>query len=170
MDLTGLGAAAAIALAAIFALAAAAKLRHRALTARQFDALGLPAPTLLSVLVPVVESAIAIGLLVRPALAAIAALVTLAFFTTFLIGRIGSGSQAPCACFGAARRDPVSWVDVIRNFALAGLAALALATPTMRRPGPVEVIAIVGLVLVGFLALGRMRARRASRSATPTDP
>ena len=53
----------------------------------------------------------------------------LLIFTAFLVAQIASGSQVPCACFGARSRRAPSMRDVGRNIALMALlfAAAALA-------------------------------------------
>lgn len=155
---SGIGYAAAVALAAIFAIAAASKLRDLPGTAERFDALGLPSPSVFAAIVPLAEIGIVLLLLIVPAAGGLAALVTLAFFTTFLVGRLRAGVHAPCACFGAARALPLSWVDVARNLGLAVLAAAALLTD---RPGGVSLadLVIVLVAVTTALAAGRIARR-----------
>ena len=47
-----------------------------------------------------------------------AATALLLVFTVFLAVSIAAGSTVPCACFGAVRRRPPGWRDVVRNLAL----------------------------------------------------
>lgn len=89
--------AAALALAAVFAWAGVAKLASRAATERAFRGLGLVAPRGFAVGVPATELALAAGLVVAPAEAAIAALAVLAGFTTFLVRSLGRGRPAAVA-------------------------------------------------------------------------
>jgi len=148
MSAQGIGYASAVVLAAVFALAAVAKLRDLEATTAEFDALGLPSPRLFAALIPLVELAIVALLLIVPAVGAIGALVTLAFFTTFLVGRLRAGVRAPCACFGSAGALPLSGADVLRNAMLVVLAAAALPA---ERPGGVDATdAVVVLVVTGL--------------------
>ena len=115
----------AVLLAGLFAWAGAAKLADRDRTARTFAAFGLSAPALLSTVVPVAELVLALGLLVVPAVAAYAALGLLAAFTTFLVRAVRAGVDVGCGCFGSARAEPVSSVEVLRNGLLAAGALIA---------------------------------------------
>lgn len=58
-----------------------------------------------------------------------AATLMLLVFTAFLVASIAAGSTVPCACFGAVRRRPPSWRDVLRNAGL--MAALFVAAATV---------------------------------------
>ncbi|MDP9066912.1 MAG: hypothetical protein M3N53_01010 [Actinomycetota bacterium] len=49
-----------------------------------------------------------------------------AAFTLLLLRSVLRGVEADCGCFGGAARERVSWVSVVRNIVLVGL---ALATP-----------------------------------------
>lgn len=117
--------AAAVLLAGVFAWAGLVKLADRRRTTATFAGLGLPFPAALGTAVPMAELALAVGLLLVPAIAASAALGLLAAFTTFLVRAVRAGSEVGCGCFGSARSDPVSWVEVARNVALAGAAVVA---------------------------------------------
>lgn len=153
MSAQGIGYASAVVLAAVFALAAVSKLRDLDATATGFDELGLPSPRVFAAIIPLAELGIVALLLIVPAAGAIAAIVTLAFFTTFLIGRVRAGVRAPCACFGAARPTPLSWTDIIRNLLLVLLAAAALPAD---RPGgvrPIDAIVVIATTLVVGAAL-----------------
>jgi uncharacterized membrane protein YphA (DoxX/SURF4 family) len=161
----GIGYAAAVVLAAVFAVAAIGKLRDPEGTAADFDALGVPRPRTMALFVPLAELSVAALLLIVPAAGALGALVTLAFFTAFLVGRVRAGVRAPCACFGSNRRDPLSWVQIVRNVGLGALAAVALATDRPQRSSPAD-IAVV-LALVAAAALGLRLARHRAGSATP---
>jgi hypothetical protein len=57
---------------------------------------------------------------------ALAAYVTLVVFTIRIVGLLRAGQAPPCACFGAWRIRPISWVDVARNAGLMALSAVAL--------------------------------------------
>lgn len=158
MSASGLGYAAAAALAAIFAIAAVAKLRDLDTTEREFTALGLPRAPFFARFVPLVELSIVALLMIVPPAGSIAALVSLAFFTTFLVGRLRAGVRVPCACFGAARARPISALDVVRNVLLMALAAVALATDRPVRIGLVDAVVILALV-TGAAALLHMAGR-----------
>lgn len=159
MSAQGIGYASAVVLAAVFALAAMSKLRDLDATADGFEALGLPSPAVFAAVIPLAEVGIVALLLVVPAAGAIAALVTLAFFTTFLVGRLRAGVHAPCACFGSARAQPLSGADVLRNVLLIGL---ALASLPADRPGgvrPVDVVVVLAATGVGVATLRLVRRR-----------
>jgi len=159
MSAQGIGYAAAVVLAAVFALAAVAKLRDLDATADGFEALGLPSPAVFAAVIPLAEVGIVTLLLIVPAAGAIAALVTLAFFTTFLVGRLRAGVHAPCACFGSVRALPLSGADVLRNVLLI---VLALASLPADRPGGVSPTdaAVVLVVTAAGMAVLRLVRRR----------
>ena len=162
MSSTGVGYAAAVALAAIFAIAAVAKLRDVSATERDFVGLGLPRASFFARFVPLAELSIVALLLIVPPAGAIAALVSLAFFTTFLIGRLGAGVSEPCACLGSSRAQPISARDVIRNLLLMALAVVSLATDRPTAITPLDALAVLAVIAVvgGALHLaGRVRSR-----------
>ena len=158
MSSTGVGYAAAVALAAIFAIAAVAKFRDIAATERDFAGLGIPRASFFARFVPLAELSIVALLLIVPPSGALAALVTLAFFTTFLIGRLRAGVRAPCACFGSSRAQPISALDVIRNLLLMGLAVVSLATER-----PTKITALDALVVLAAIAIAAGALRLAGR-------
>ena len=159
MTASGIGYSAAVVLAALFATASIAKLRDLPATLKQFTALGLPRPGVFTRIVPLAELALVTLLLIVPAVGAIFAMITLAFFTTFLVGRVRAGVTTPCACFGATVSTPLSWVDVVRNLLLMVLAAVALMSTRPVAPTPVDLLVTLGLVMggAGLLALLRRR-------------
>ncbi len=169
VTLDGLGTTAAVVLAVVFALSALAKIRDPRSTAKAFEAIGVPNPESASRLLPLPELAIVVLLLVAPAAGAIAVLVLLAFFTTFLVGRIRAGVVAPCACFGAASIRPISWLTVFRNLGLALLALVALTTLRPAVPTLADVALVVGATALGALAL-RMAAPRSDPDGDPMLP
>lgn len=155
MSAQGIGYAAAAALAVVFAIAAIAKIRDLDATARDFEGLGLPRAVFFSRMVPLAEAAIVALLLILPAAGAIAAIVTLAFFTTFLIGRLRAGVHASCACFGASKPAPISALGIMRNFGLMmlGAAALAADRPTHISIGDALLVVIAVMLVGGGLRL-----------------
>lgn len=166
MTASGIGYVAAVVVAAVFAMAAAAKLRDLRQTSVDFERLGVPNPEVFARLVPLAESAVTVLLLIVPAGGAIAALAALAFFTTFLVGRLRSGVTAPCACFGAAAKAPLSGIEIARNVGLMVLSATALATERPVRPTAGDVLVVVVPTLIGVGVLHRLRVRR---ETTPTS-
>ena len=162
MSSTGVGYAAAVALAAIFAIAAVAKLRNLAATERNFIGLGLPRASFFARFVPLVELSIVALLLIVPPAGAIAALISLAFFTTFLIGRLRAGVHAPCACFGASKAQPFSARDVVRNLLLMAVAIVSLATERPTKISALDALVVVAAIVIAGGALhlaGRVRSR-----------
>jgi uncharacterized membrane protein YphA (DoxX/SURF4 family) len=117
----------ALALAAVFAWAAVAKLLHRPTTSRSFAAFGLPVPDTLAVAVPVSEIVLAAVLVVNPALGATLALAVLAAFTTQLLLARRRGADTGCGCFGGSRPATPN-VELARNAVLALAAVAVLVT------------------------------------------
>ena len=107
---------AALVLALVFAWSAVSKLVRRP----DMTALGLPAWT--TPMTAIVELALVLALLIRPADGGIASLAVLAGFTAFLVRRLGTG--AGCGCFGTTTKA-VSSQDLMRNAALLAAAAVA---------------------------------------------
>lgn len=162
MSSTGVGYVAAVALAAIFAIAAVAKLRNLSATERDFVGLGLPRASFFARFIPLAELSIVALLLIVPPAGAIAALVSLAFFTTFLIGRLRAGVRAPCACFGSSRAQPISVRDVVRNLLLMGLAVVSLATDRPTKISVLDAVVVLAVLLIAGGALhlaGRVRSQ-----------
>ncbi len=120
------GVVAAALVACIFAWSAIAKVRDRGVVGRDFAKMGIPFASVALVLVVIAEFVTAALLLVRPRLGAAAAVVLLAGFSAVLAAVIRSGRDISCGCFGANQSEPISPVDLVRNGALAALAALAL--------------------------------------------
>lgn len=155
----GFGYACGVALAAVFVIAGGAKAARPAQTAAGFIALGLPAAATLARLVPLSELVVAAVLLAAPRPGGIAALVLLAAFSA-LVGRaLRRGVAAPCNCFGAARGDPLSTLDLVRNAALAGLGAAAMIAGRPVAPGVPAAAAVLAAVGAGALGLRAARAR-----------
>jgi hypothetical protein len=148
VSLAGLGYTAAIVLAGLLVVAAVAKAVAPDETRRSFQALGVPNPDSAARLVPLPEFAAAVLLVVVPAVGGIATLMLLAFFSTFILTRLRAGVVAPCACFGATSAQPLSWLAIARNAAMAVLAIAALATLHPVRPTVADVVVVVGYVVV----------------------
>ena len=152
-----------IALALVFAWAGAAKLVDRRTTARSFRALGLPAVTALTTVVPVTELVLAIGLVVVPGIAAPFAVALLAAFTVHLVRARRAGVTVGCGCFGTARRGPASGRDLVRNGVLA--AAALVVSIDQGSAYAASFIAIGGFA--GALAVRPTWSTRAGRPAPP---
>lgn len=160
--MSDLAAASALVLAAVFAWAAVAKVRHRVATVASFRGLRLPAPGALATVVPVVEGALAVGLVVAPASSGFAALALVLAFSVVIGRAVAAGATVGCACFGGADDRPVSVVELVRNGALGALAVIASgagAGPALWPSLPAVVIVTV-LVALGRVALAAAQLRQ----------
>ncbi len=135
-----------IMLAAVFAWAAVAKLRHPLATAAAFRSLRLPASDPLSRLVPVIEIVVSVGVLVVPRFGAALMLALLVAFTVVL-HRARQSGEVRCGCFGAADTQPVTWVTFVRNFGL-GFLSLFVVIASRRIVGSPFSTSIGGVVVV----------------------
>jgi uncharacterized membrane protein YphA (DoxX/SURF4 family) len=125
--------AARLLLASVFVLAAAAKIADRegsGRAVREFrvpERLALPAASL----IPFAELGIAVAFLIGPMArwAAISAMVLLAVFSAAIAIALARGERIDCHCFGELSNAPVSRVSLLRNGALAGLAAFVALAP-----------------------------------------
>lgn len=153
--MTDLAEAAALVLAAVFAVAAVAKARRRAATTASFRGLGLSAPGVLAVAVPAVEAVLAVTLVLVPGPASFAALALLLAFTAVIVRAVISGSTVTCACFGASTPDdrPVSVLELVRNSGLGALAVVATGAGATF-PGWPSLPALV--IVTVLVALGRV--------------
>ena len=163
--MSGAASIAAVVLAVVFGWAAVAKAARPAVTRGAFAGLGLPAPALLALGVPLVEVMVAGALLARPAIGGAFALALLAAFTLVVIRSVSAGSSSGCGCFGSRRVEPVGPSDVVRNGLLAGLAAIATGTRHLVRPSW-EAAAVMALV-VALAATLQAAARRRLGPRTP---
>jgi thiol-disulfide isomerase/thioredoxin/uncharacterized membrane protein YphA (DoxX/SURF4 family) len=122
--------AARLVLAAVFASAGAAKLVDRRGTRSAVVAFGAPAwsAATLAFAVPLAELAVAVLLLPAStaAVGAVGALVLLAVFTVAIAWNLARGRAPDCHCFGQLHSAPASWMTLVRNGALLGLAAFAV--------------------------------------------
>jgi len=151
--------AGAVGLAAVFAWAGAAKAVAPQRTKRTFASLGLPAA--LATVVPVLELGLAAGLVLAPGVAAWAALVMLVAFTALLAKVVVRGEAVACGCFGSARPEPVSFVDLVRNgLLIAVAAAVAVGGTDADVPGLAAVITASGLGATGLLVVALADLKR----------
>ena len=122
-------------LAAVFAVAGTVKLRDRAGTRESVGAFGVPAAAAapVALLLPVVELALAAGLLVPPfaRAAAGAAAALLLAFTAAVAVALARGRRPSCGCFGASHAAPIGRRTLGRNAALVCLAGLVVAAPPL---------------------------------------
>jgi hypothetical protein len=155
--------AARVVLAVVLAGSAIAKLRSRAVVARQMGSLvGERYASMIAPALPVTELVVAIVLVGwwSPA-PGVVALVLLAAFTVVLVR--AQARHLPCLCFGAARLDaPVGPASVLRNGVLAGLAVFAIG-----RPAGAHVGATVAACLVFGAIAGVFVIRTTRRSEGP---
>jgi uncharacterized membrane protein YphA (DoxX/SURF4 family) len=157
--MAGLGYVCAVVLAAVFVRAGAAKVARPSVTTAGFAALGVPAAGAVARAVPLVELALAVTLLAVPLAGGIAALVLLGGFSAFLGKAVRAGVDVGCNCFGQARAEPVSDLDLVRNGLLGLLAAGAVATPRPVAPGVAAVAVGLAAAGLGAGALGAARRR-----------
>ena len=157
MTATGLADAAALILAGIFAWAGVAKFIGRTATTASFEALGLVAPGVLVVVVPLVELSAAVLLVLVAPVGAALALFLLVCFTVVLLRAMRSGLRVDCACFGAVPGREITPVDVVRNIGLAIMCQFAMfgGSPIGIEPVPLAVAAVV--VVIGWASLRAAR-------------
>jgi len=143
-----LASAARFVLAVVLIIAAVAKLRALPETRREMVALlGEPIGAPLTTLLPVVELAIAVLLLVwQSPIPALLAIVLLVAFSAVLVR--AQVKQLPCACFGGGMGDtPPSPATIFRNGALLGCAVLATGSPS----GANVIAAIIATAVLGAI-------------------
>jgi hypothetical protein len=148
MSYAAVASAARFVLATVLIVAAVSKLRALDETRRELVALlgptfGAPLTTLL----PVVELAIAVMLLVwRSAVPGVLAIILLLAFSAVLVR--AQVKQLPCACFGGGIGDaPPSPATVFRNGALLACAVLATGSPSGANP----IAAVISTAVLGAI-------------------
>jgi len=117
-------------LAAVFAVAALAKLGDRRGARQALVDFGVPmalAPAL-AVLLPPSELAIAVALVVVPWAwyGAVGALALLGLFTAAIVVSLARGRRPDCHCFGQVSSGPIGWGTLVRNIILVSLAAFVV--------------------------------------------
>jgi uncharacterized membrane protein YphA (DoxX/SURF4 family) len=154
----------------LFGLAGLMKLANRDDTARSFAGLGLPAPRALAWVLPFVEMGLSSVILVTPSVGGWLAVALLIAFSAVLARAIARGSGAPCACFGSARRAPVSTTEIVRNAMLAAVAIVATGA-TRQSQLTLASILVVGLaVALGRVVLAVLDLRRTTGRLWPRLP
>ena len=161
-------------LSAVFALAAVTKLRDRAGAARAIADLGgnRRYGRLGAVVLPVVELAIAGGLLIEPLArsAAVAAIALLGVFTAAIVNALRRSRRPDCGCFGNLTSKPVSGWTAGRNVALGCVALLvALGGPGSSLAAPLELLTVAVGVTAGVL-VGQWRRPRPLDPSPPSAP
>jgi Methylamine utilisation protein MauE len=146
-----------VALAAVFGVAAVAKLAGRERFRETLGAFGVSPPFLIpgALLIALTELTVA-GLLVpsstgRPA--ALAAATLTAVFSAVVARTLSSGKRPDCGCLGSLSAAPIGWPTLARNAALVAL-AVAVGTRPAGKLGWIEVGAAGGtalFVLQGWL-------------------
>jgi hypothetical protein len=140
-------------LATVLIIAAVSKLRALPETRRELVALlGHTIGTPLTTLLPVVELALAVLLLVWPSAipGLLAAVLLLAFSAVLVRAQV---KQLPCACFGGGVGDtPPSPATVFRNGALLACAVLATGSPSDANVLAAVIATVVLGAIVGVTA------------------
>jgi hypothetical protein len=128
--LGAIAAAARIILAAVLVFAAVSKLRAREETRRRTVALMGPRGEIVAAILPWVEIAIAVALLVwwSAIPGVVAALLLLAFTAVVVNAQL---RHLPCPCFGGASEREAGPRQVVRNGVLIALAILATGSPRL---------------------------------------
>ena len=154
-------------LAAVFAFAAAAKLRDRRGARQAITSFGVPSAAAgpVAVALPFVELTTALLLVVpRTATAGIlAAAMLLAIFTLAVVTNLLRGRRPECHCFGQIASGPIGWTTVGRNvvlliIALLGFEEAPLIPASVPLPDPGVVLAFAAVLAVElFIALNLVR-------------
>src|SRR6185436_19865428 len=165
-----------IALGAVFGIAGITKLLDPPGTREAVKNFGSPKPLVpvLAIVLPIVELAIAAGLLFTNTArgSAVAALIVLAVFVFAISSSLARGETHDCHCFGQLYSRPLGWPTLARNvvFALAAafvlwqqpLAANAslLGALTGMRPWQWLVIIALGAGAIAAVFYARQRNQR----------
>jgi hypothetical protein len=126
-------------LAAVLGVAAIAKTFDRAGARGALAGFGLSPPLarITGLMLPLVELAIAVGLLFGSTarVCAIAVFVLLVLFTGFVTRALVRGEEVECHCFGQLSEGPAGIGTLVRNGLLAALAAFIVLAPGAPGPG-----------------------------------
>ena len=125
LDATTVSDVARVVLGAALVVAAVAKIANGPGWVGQAAGLGVPRP--IAIALPwfelIVGSAVLAGL--AEPWPSVVAVVLLAAFTAWIVGRLARGQHPPCACFGSLSAAPLSWWHAARNGVLILLGVLA---------------------------------------------
>ena len=117
-------------LAAVFAVAALAKLLDLDAARQAVAAFGVPRPLVapVAVVLPVAELAVAVALLVTASAiaGAVGAIVLLAMFVAGIAVSLARGRPPDCQCFGRIHSEIVSPKTIVRDAVMAGGAAVVV--------------------------------------------
>ena len=144
-------------LATVFLAAAIGKLADRDGSRQAIRGFGVPdgASRPVAILLPVAELAVAASLL--PAGSArfggLGALALLVLFVVAIVRVLRTGHEVDCHCFGQLHSAPAGRATLLRNVALAAVAAFVVAA-SWSDPGPSAVAWIADLPAAGLVALG----------------
>jgi thiol-disulfide isomerase/thioredoxin len=143
-------------LAAVFVVAALAKLADRAGSRQAAAGFGVPEALVpaFALALPLAELAVAAALLpvASARFGAVGALALLTAFAGAIARSMIRGEAPDCHCFGQLHSAPAGWRTLIRNVGLAGAAVFVVAGG-WHDPGPSAVTWIAGLDPAGTVAL-----------------
>ncbi|HWN10595.1 MAG TPA: MauE/DoxX family redox-associated membrane protein [Pyrinomonadaceae bacterium] len=175
-----------LALSLVFAVAGVTKLLDLAGTREAVKNFGAPQPLIptLSFLLPFIELAIALGLLVNSttSAAALGALILLSLFIVAISINLAKGRTHDCHCFGQLHSRPLGWSTLLRNFLFALAAGVVLwqslngpvesISQTFRELGKIQWVLLIAGILgtIGTLVDYRRRARLTAKEAVAPDP
>lgn len=140
-------------LALLFATAAWHKVSDRGRFTASLEAYALlPAPLVApsALLLPVLEGALAVGLLHTPARqpVAIASMALLTLYTGAIVVNLARGRrEIDCGCFATSSRTPLSPWLVARNLVLIGAAGLLVAPVRARTLVWIDALTVIAAVL-----------------------
>jgi len=141
-------------IAAIFLIAAIGKLLDLQGSRRSLVEFGVPAraASVGGTLLPLVELAVAIALIVQPwaQWGGAAALVLMLAFVGGISNAMAKGEQPDCNCFGALHSAPAGWRALARNSAL----AIASGFVAVRGPGPSVTVWVAARSALELVAIG----------------
>lgn len=127
-----------IALSAVFGVASITKISDPRGTREAVKNFGSPEPLapLISIVLPLVELAIAFGLLFTGSsrLSALAAFVVLLLFVVAISVNLAKGRTHDCHCFGQIHSRPLGWPTLLRNLIFA-LGTIFVWWQSARNPG-----------------------------------
>lgn len=172
-----------IVLAAVFAIAGAAKLADRRGFQAALDGFGAPQSLVPSLvwLVPASELAVAILLIPSATARAAATLasVLLIGFSVVVAVAIRRGTRPACGCFGSSQDTPIGAQTLIRNITLLaiaiGVVTAGAQQPELGEPSPAEVgVGLLGLAVAALAwfswQLFRQQGRLLERIVALEDP
>ncbi len=147
-------------LAALFAFAAASKLRDRSQTRAQLRAAGISPGFDLTLVV--FEAFTAFGIIMerRSAWSVYVAIALLTGFSAFVLYQVLTGNRAPCPCFGSgpASRPTDVWT-LVRNLILLAIAVVATGATGIGQ-WVIWLVAVSGFVLLSVVNGVSARAGR----------